>query len=204
MSGKALSIDVVIKRESQRVSPEELMKEIKMFEYINSFSSTTTSELYFVKMIDVTYINGRPSYFVQGRFGDPLSIFFQVKNDVAGVMFLQMVKALNYLHSLNIAHLDIKPENILAAVDKHGAVSLKLCDFDSAVVLTRPNNNTVSVCEYRTEYFPHEGLSLKISQPWVAPEVYKVKFEGGGTLKAAFVMDVFSLGLVAAILFKGI
>jgi serine/threonine protein kinase len=44
----------------------------------------------------------------------------------------QMSMALHWLHSCNIAHLDVKPENILVAVCKDGVLVYKLGDFGLA------------------------------------------------------------------------
>ncbi len=44
-------------------------------------------------------------------------------------MFFQVLKGLNYLSTLSIAHRDIKPQNILVDTAKNKAV---ICDFGSA------------------------------------------------------------------------
>mmetsp|Transcript_1038 Transcript_1038/g.929 ORF Transcript_1038/g.929 Transcript_1038/m.929 type:complete len:106 (+) Transcript_1038:460-777(+) len=44
-------------------------------------------------------------------------------------MFRQLVAGVEYIHSKNIAHLDIKPENILIGEN----YTLKLTDFDGSV-----------------------------------------------------------------------
>lgn len=50
-------------------------------------------------------------------------------------MTLQILRATEYIHSVDILHLDIKPNNILAwkkDTDGHGCPQLKLCDFGMA------------------------------------------------------------------------
>lgn len=45
------------------------------------------------------------------------------------ILFFQILKGLNYLTTLSIAHRDIKPQNILVDLAKNKAV---ICDFGSA------------------------------------------------------------------------
>ena len=49
-------------------------------------------------------------------------------NDVALFYITEIVAALEYLHSLKIAYIDIKPENLLIAADGH----LRITDFGFA------------------------------------------------------------------------
>jgi glycogen synthase kinase 3 beta len=45
------------------------------------------------------------------------------------IIMFQILKGLNYLKTLSIAHRDIKPQNILVDLSKNKAV---ICDFGSA------------------------------------------------------------------------
>jgi glycogen synthase kinase 3 beta len=45
------------------------------------------------------------------------------------IIIFQILKGLNYLSTLSIAHRDIKPQNILIDIVKNRAV---ICDFGSA------------------------------------------------------------------------
>ena len=47
--------------------------------------------------------------------------------EVIEELFVQALRALNYIHSKKIIHLDIKPQNML--VVDHGSPTLKLIDF---------------------------------------------------------------------------
>eukprot|EP00741_Cyanophora_paradoxa_P007115 tig00001093_g6886.t1 len=55
----------------------------------------------------------------------------------------QMFRGLAYMHSLNICHRDIKPQNLLVDPSTH---VLKLCDFGSAKKLVRGEPNISYIC----------------------------------------------------------
>jgi serine/threonine protein kinase len=55
----------------------------------------------------------------------------------------QILKGLNYLSTLSIAHRDIKPQNILVDLHKNKAV---ICDFGSAKQLIEGESNLSYIC----------------------------------------------------------
>lgn len=55
----------------------------------------------------------------------------------------QLLRSLNYIHSMNICHRDIKPQNLL--IDPVKGI-LKLCDFGSAKQLTKGEPNVAYIC----------------------------------------------------------
>ena len=91
-------------------------------------------------------------------------------------IFHQISQGLAYCHSLKIAHLDIKPENILT--DSQG--NAFLCDFGSAQSFSDPVDPIFGTSFYR------------------APETYKsTTFD-----KAA--ADIWSMGILLFVLFTGV
>ncbi|KAK0135678.1 Striated muscle preferentially expressed protein kinase [Merluccius polli] len=64
----------------------------------------------------------------------------------------QILEGLGYLHQKGVAHLDIKPENILMAAP--GSEQIRICDFGSALKLDSPEQH---YCRYGTpEYVAPE------------------------------------------------
>jgi glycogen synthase kinase 3 beta len=55
----------------------------------------------------------------------------------------QVCRALAYIHSLNICHRDIKPQNLLLDTRTH---QVRLCDFGSAKVLVKNEANVAYIC----------------------------------------------------------
>ncbi|KAF8822738.1 putative cell-cycle-associated protein kinase GSK [Cardiosporidium cionae] len=55
----------------------------------------------------------------------------------------QLCRALGYLHSLEICHRDVKPQNLLVNSKSH---VLKLCDFGSAKMLTADERSVAYIC----------------------------------------------------------
>lgn len=56
---------------------------------------------------------------------------------------VQMCRALANIHSMQVCHRDIKPQNLLVNTQTH---QLKLCDFGSAKVLMRGEPNISYIC----------------------------------------------------------
>ena len=69
---------------------------------------------------------------------NPFDVLFSLQ-----VYLYQLFRSLAYIHSLGICHRDIKPQNLL--LDPESSV-LKLCDFGSAKVLTRGEQNVSYIC----------------------------------------------------------
>lgn len=129
-------------------------------------------------------------------FSEPLNSFFVESLDSVQLHEAeQILKAIEWLHSKQIVHCDIKPANILLLDKGGGRVHIKLCDFDSARKLSEP------LC-----HSPHDELfPLQFTVSWVSPEVYYyslgIDMFGNSSkypLLATYEMDYFSLGLVLA------
>ncbi|KAK9103241.1 hypothetical protein Sjap_020495 [Stephania japonica] len=78
------------------------------------YSFTCRENLYLV----MEYLNGGDLYSLLSNLGC-------LEEDMARVYIAELVLALEYLHSLNVIHRDLKPDNILIACNGH----IKLTDF---------------------------------------------------------------------------
>ena len=66
-----------------------------------------------------------------------------ISSSLLKVIAFQILKGLNYLASLSIAHRDIKPQNILVQPSKNFVV---ICDFGSAKQLVNNESNLAYIC----------------------------------------------------------
>jgi serine/threonine protein kinase len=90
-----------------------------------------------------------------------------------------VVPAVHALHSMNIMHGDIKPENLLVQHTLQGHYIVKLCDLECA-------KKVGEVCEAAALGTKH----------YLAREVRIAAASATGTLRASTAVDMFALGLV--------
>ena len=129
-----------------------------------------------IKIFDYGEIDNLPfivNEFVKDQtLRDVLDFKRALSSKEACLIMLQILDAIIYIHSKNIIHRDIKPQNIFYGVDG----SVKLSDFGISVIKgslmnVNENNKVVGTAQY------------------LAPEI----FRGG---KPSFQSDIFSLGIL--------
>ena len=128
-------------------------------------------------------IERRPSIVLEflngGSIFDLVNETGPFSEDLCRSLFSQLIEAIQYIHSKNISHLDIKPENILVSLTS----GLKIADFGLSAYSTGPKN----------DYFLTKSVGTDI---YWAPEVYTRSYNGE---KA----DLFSLGIILFIMATG-
>ncbi len=87
--------------------------------------------------------------------------------------FLQIVSGVQYLHSMGLAHRDLKLDNVV--VNEHGI--MKIIDFGSATVFRYPFESEIVLATGSRPYHSHPCSTHRIpgivgSDPYLAPEVY--------------------------------
>ncbi|KAL8130848.1 hypothetical protein AgCh_006964 [Apium graveolens] len=109
-------LDMLRKNDIERIVAERniLIRVRNPFVVRFFYSFTSKENLYLV----MEYLNGGDLYSLVRNVGC-------LEEDVARVYIAELVLALEYLHTLEIVHRDVKPDNILIAHDGH----IKLTDF---------------------------------------------------------------------------
>jgi tRNA A-37 threonylcarbamoyl transferase component Bud32 len=162
---------------------DQSIDEIKLLRYINA--NGNCEEYNFLKLYDYFY-HKEHLFIVTELLKDNLYEFYKYLNennmqnyfslDRLQKIAIQILKCLEFIHSLKLIHCDLKPENIL--IKSISEVSVKVIDFGSSC-------------------FIHDHLSSYIqSRSYRAPEVIL-------GCKYDYKIDIWSLGCIIAELYTG-
>ncbi|KAK9761883.1 serine/threonine protein kinase [Basidiobolus ranarum] len=114
-----------------------------------------------IKTVDVTMEGGQIHQVMEFCTMDMVTHFKceQVDQDQINQYFVQMMKALRYLHQRGVAHRDVKLENFCLGEDGY----IKLIDFGCAFIFNDPlNHNSQKL-----------ATSVTGTDPYIAPEIHK-------------------------------
>jgi serine/threonine-protein kinase Chk1 len=113
-----------------------------------------------------------------------------VGEDIAHFYFTQMISAIGYMHSMGIAHRDVKPENVLLSAEG----DLKLSDFGLAALFKK--DGQLRVCN-----------TVCGSPPYIAPEIVSGRRSKRADMLdvgyMANICDIWSCGVVLFVLLVG-
>ncbi|KAI9697382.1 MAG: hypothetical protein M1836_004660 [Candelina mexicana] len=116
---------------------------------------------------------------LKANCGNLESFLYENRNLAPELRFLlcaNIAEAVELLHSCEIAHGDLKPENMLIQRGEDGSIKLKIIDFGASAI-------------------GHQKLQPVISAPWNAPESAT---EQELPASAIILSDLYSLGLICA------
>jgi doublecortin-like kinase 1/2 len=115
-----------------------------------------------------------------GDLFDAITLASKYTEKDASAMIYNLSNALSYLHSRDIVHRDVKPENLLICESDNGSKSLKLGDFGLAAEI-KNGEKLYSVCGTPT---------------YVAPEILSESGYGKE-------VDIWAAGVITYILLSG-
>ncbi|KAG7245183.1 hypothetical protein INR49_023749, partial [Caranx melampygus] len=116
----------------------------------------------------------------QGRLLDYVVSWGNLTEEKVACYLRDILEALHYLHNCRIAHLDVKPENLLVAHSSSGQPTVKLTDFGDAVQLN-------------SAHYVHPLLG---SPEFASPELVLGE-------PVSLTSDLWSLGVVTYVLLSG-
>ncbi|KAL9240391.1 hypothetical protein vseg_014616 [Gypsophila vaccaria] len=123
------------------------------------YSFTCKENLYLV----MEYLNGGDLFSLLRNLGC-------LDEDMARVYMAEVVLALEYLHTLNVIHRDLKPDNLLIGPDGH----IKLTDFGlSKVGLINSTNDLSGPSVSSSEYLGDEMPDSTLDQPLIREQRQK-------------------------------
>ena len=176
MTGKKSKEYVVIKL---GMPARDLAREERILSTLNRADPCLAIELFHVARDD--------EYLVLDKYDHDLRYVMhpEVTVNKRWHLVTELLQAVAFLHRHQVVHCDLKPANVLLKRQRVG-FQLKLCDFDTAVLLSSSE----------VEMFANDGQALKWSPGWVCPEVYN----GAVGLLVSPQMDLFNVGLMIAVL----
>jgi 3-phosphoinositide dependent protein kinase-1 len=108
--------------------------------------------------------------------------------DIARFFLIELINALEHIHSRNVTHRDVKPENCMMTASKH----LKLTDFGTAKFLLKPNSSSISSHIDLDVTNQQAKLSFVGTAEYLAPEQLNDNIECNETASG----DIWAVGCV--------
>ena len=156
-----------ILKEKKTVNKKIILKEAEICLKLNHKNIIKYYEIYEdSKYINIVMEQGHTDLF-EFLIKSPLGYF---PDEIAIDFLIQIFSAIDYLHSLNLIHCDIKPENFVLKFDKN-KVELKLVDFGNVRRKAKNKERLFNFCgtkEYMApETLENAGFDEKVDE-WAA------------------------------------
>jgi serine/threonine protein kinase len=150
---------------------------IDLVEHSESDSESNNGSESSQPLIPFNYLDNYYLFIQMELCSESLTYYLESKEFIYNdrlIIFHQIVKGLNYLHSKDVIHRDLKPSNIL--FDTHG--NIKISDFGMSIKQSLPNINTNSI-----------GSDLFGTYLYSAPETLELN-------EYSKFSDIYSLGII--------
>eukprot|EP01083_Nonionella_stella_P160363 524141_1 len=121
-----------------------------------------------------------------------------IPHDLIKIYAFQLIKALNYMHIMKIAHRDIKPDNVLIDIRTH---HLKLCDFGCSIKMETPYHDVDDADDD-----DDDGLQAETEgnyESYVCSRYYRAPELIFGSAYYDCKVDIWSIGCVLCEMFLG-
>ncbi len=156
------------------------------------FQETLGERPDFVSVIDWNFAEA--PFFVESAYsGVSLSKWAESQDGLAQVplalridIMARVASTVAAAHGVGVLHKDLKPDNILMAVDRNGHWQPKVADFGSAFLLQPDRLAQLGITHTATD---SESEGLAGTMPWLAPELFA---DGAPSIAS----DVYALGVL--------
>ena len=154
-------------KEKNTISNKVMIKEAEICLKLNHKNIIKYYEIYEdCKYINIVMEQGQTDLF-EFLIRSPLGYF---PDEIAIDFLIQILSAIDFLHSVNLIHCDIKPENFVLKIDK-GKAELKLVDFGNVRRKPKSKERLFNYCgtkEYMApETLENSGFDEKVDE-WAA------------------------------------
>lgn len=127
-----------------------------------------------------------------GSLLDLLQNVNELPHDEADCFMKQILHAVRYIHSVGVAHRNLKPENILLTTE--GAI--KITDFGCAECFRLPWAKDEAMAATTAPLKSHSGTKPNLSQTWKGTIAYMAPEQFGKTAFDATAGDMWAVGIV--------
>ena len=142
-----------ISKEKNTINQKIMLKEAEICLKLNHKNIIKYYEIYEdMKYINIVMEQGQTDLF-EFLIRSPLGYF---PDEIAIDFLIQIFSSIDYLHSLNLIHCDIKPENFILKIDKNN-FELKLVDFGNVRRKPKSKEKLYNFCGTK-EYMAPEAL----------------------------------------------
>uniref|UniRef100_A0A0N4ZZF9 Protein kinase domain-containing protein n=1 Tax=Parastrongyloides trichosuri TaxID=131310 RepID=A0A0N4ZZF9_PARTI len=189
----------------ERPFPEKYEKEIKMFKSEKSILQRVNHK-HIVKLLQIIEDNTLHSFSFITELCDGLDLFDEILkngsfnyNDTRHI-FSQFISGLHYLHTHNIAHLDLKPENVIVSIDG----TVKIIDFGMALQFFRADTGMAAFGDLEVDEVINDLNRHKIK---INRGCGTLKYMGPEILRCEpfnpFQADIWAAGLILYVMIQG-